>query len=184
MEWFVGSILAWAVGYPPRGWALCEGQLLLISENTTLFALIGTIYGGDGVTNFALPHLRGRVPVGQGYVPGLTPNQLGYKMGRESIALSLNQLPNHTHESSVEVTTPGYQGDFADTVKPKDTCVLGKEKAGNKNYSTNDADSNLKPFTATGTSSPVGGGALINAIQPCEVEKYIICLNGLWPPRS
>ncbi len=97
MEPFLGEIMLFGGSFAPRGWALCDGQILSINQNQSLFSLLGTIYGGDGRTTFALPDLRGRAPLHQGTGPGLTPRSMGYKSGSEQVALSQNQMPSHTH---------------------------------------------------------------------------------------
>lgn len=96
-EPFIGEIMLFGGNFPPRGWAYCDGQLLSISQNSALFSLLGTIYGGDGRTTFALPDLRGRVPIHQGQGPGLTPRLLGSKGGTETNVLTIDQLPAHNH---------------------------------------------------------------------------------------
>ncbi len=98
MEPLVGQIILFAGGYAPRGWAFCNGQLLPIAQHKALFSLIGTIYGGDGITNFALPDLRGRVIVGTGQAPGLSQYARGATVGKESVTLTTAQLPQHRHE--------------------------------------------------------------------------------------
>ncbi len=97
MEPFIGQIQLFGFGWAPQGWATCDGQLLSISSNTALFSLLGTTYGGDGRTTFALPDLRGRVPLHQGQGPGLTSYVLGEVLGQESVALTTQQMPSHTH---------------------------------------------------------------------------------------
>ena len=94
---FVGEIRMFAGNFAPRSWALCDGQLLAVSQNDTLFSLFGTIYGGDGRTTFGLPDLRGRVPIHMGAGPGLTPRSIGSRSGSERATVSSNQLPAHTH---------------------------------------------------------------------------------------
>jgi microcystin-dependent protein len=94
---FIGQIMIFGGNFAPAGWAFCAGQLLSVAENDQLFKLIGNVYGGDGVTTFALPDLRGRVPLGQGLGPGLSPYQLGQKVGAESVALTAAQMPSHGH---------------------------------------------------------------------------------------
>jgi microcystin-dependent protein len=94
---FIGQIMMFAGNFAPAGWALCDGRLLQISDNDALFKVIGTSYGGDGTTTFALPDLRGRVPLGQGAGPGLSSYQLGQKVGVESVALTAAQMPSHSH---------------------------------------------------------------------------------------
>ena len=94
---FLGQIQAFGFNFAPRGWALCQGQLMSISQNTALFSLLGTTYGGDGTTTFALPDLRGRVAVGQGQGPGLTNVVMGEQAGATQITLTTAQMPAHTH---------------------------------------------------------------------------------------
>jgi microcystin-dependent protein len=96
-EPFVGEIRMFAGNFAPRGWSFCNGQLMAISQNSALFSLIGTIYGGDGRTTFALPDLRGRVPLHAGEAPGLSHYALGQRGGAEQVALSVEHLPNHNH---------------------------------------------------------------------------------------
>src|SRR4051794_30340022 len=94
---FIGQISLFGGNFAPRGWAFCNGQLLAVSQNTALFSILGTTYGGNGQTTFALPDLRGRVPVHFGQGPGLSPYQLGEVGGTETTTLNVNQLPPHTH---------------------------------------------------------------------------------------
>lgn len=97
MDTFIGTIALFGFNFAPRGWQFCQGQLMSISQNTALFSVLGTQYGGDGVNTFGLPALRGRVPLGQGAGPGLTPRQIGERGGTEQQTISTAQLPAHTH---------------------------------------------------------------------------------------
>ncbi|MEX2335443.1 MAG: tail fiber protein, partial [Pseudohongiella sp.] len=97
MEPFIGEIRQFAGTFAPRGWQLCDGQLLPISNNTALFSILGTKFGGDGRNTFALPDLRGRAPMGQGSGPGLTPRKMGDRPGKESVGLQEAQMPSHSH---------------------------------------------------------------------------------------
>ena len=101
-EPFIGEIRIFGFNFAPRGWALCDGQLLPISQNSALFSLLGTIYGGDGRTTFALPDLRGRAALHEGTGPGLSPRQLGQRSGSETNTLTVNQLPPHTHQARAD----------------------------------------------------------------------------------
>src|SRR5215831_8639728 len=104
-EPFLGMIILVGFTFPPRGWAFCQGQLLPISQNTALFSLLGTTYGGNGQTTFALPDLRGRVPVGFGQGPGLSNYTQGQVGGVENVTLAINQMPIHTHAlGSIQAT--------------------------------------------------------------------------------
>lgn len=97
-EPFVGEIRQFTYSFAPRGWAYCDGQLLPIASNTALFSILGTTYGGDGRSTFAVPDLKGRVPMGQGRGPGLTDRRLGQKVGVETVTLTTSQIPSHTHQ--------------------------------------------------------------------------------------
>jgi len=102
---FIGEIIMFAGNFAPRGWAFCDGQLLPISQNSALFSILGTTYGGDGRTTFALPDLRGRVPIHAGSGPGLSYRNLGAKEGQEEMSLTVSQIPSHTHSNSIPVNT-------------------------------------------------------------------------------
>src|SRR5512139_500018 len=114
MEAFIGSIVLFAGNFAPRGWALCQGQILSIAQNTALFSILGTTYGGDGVSTFALPDLRGRVPMHPRQGPGLSPHDLGEQGGSDTVALSESEVAAHTHAlaasiSDGELTIPAPQ---------------------------------------------------------------------------
>ncbi|MEM6321331.1 MAG: tail fiber protein, partial [Bacteroidota bacterium] len=115
MEPFIAEINIWACNFAPRGWAFCDGQLLPIAQNTALFSLIGTTYGGDGRTTTALPNLQGRMPIGEGRGPGLTSRRLGERGGVTEVTLSLAQIPNHSHSLMV--------GDSTSTVGPSNASI-------------------------------------------------------------
>lgn len=101
MEGYIAQIILFAGTFAPRGWAFCQGQILSISQNTALFSLLGTTYGGNGQTTFALPDLRGRAPIGTGQGPGLSSISLGQMAGTENVTLLITQLPAHTHTVTV-----------------------------------------------------------------------------------
>jgi microcystin-dependent protein len=105
MEPFLGQIQAFGFNFAPRGWAQCQGQLLAINTNTALFSLLGTTYGGNGQTTFALPDFRGRTMVGQGQGPGLSPYSIGQQGGHEAMTLTTNNLPAHTHIATAQPHT-------------------------------------------------------------------------------
>ena len=109
MQAFLSTILVWPPNFAPNGWALCAGQLMSISQNTALFSLLGTTYGGDGITTFGLPNLQGRVPVGAGQGSGLSLYNLGDNGGVESVTLGINTMPQHSHSATqnlLEVCRP------------------------------------------------------------------------------
>lgn len=166
MEQYVGEIRMFAGNYAPQGWSLCNGQLVPIAENEMLFSLIGTTYGGDGQTNFALPNFQSRVVVQQGQNPITGTNyMLGQMGGTESVTLSTSQLPAHTHlvkASSLTGTTPS-----------PENAVWAK----NIQYSTQLPNSTMK---ATSISS-VGGNAPHDNVMPFLTISYIIALYGIYP---
>lgn len=175
MEAFLGTIMVWPMSWAPAGWQLCDGSLLPISQNQALFSLLGTTYGGNGQTTFAVPDLRGRVPVGVGQGPNLSGYALAQVGGNESNTLATAQLP----PTGVNVAIPAVQGANADLLKPGPTALLGK-MSGTQMYSDAPADTTLKPFTATtmGTNNlPVENR------QPYMAMNFIICTNGFYPSR-
>lgn len=186
-EPFIGQISMFAGNFAPRGWAFCEGQLLAISSNTALFSILGTTYGGDGRTTFALPDLRGRAPIGAGSGPGLTPIPQGQKSGTESVHLTVNELPVHAPQVTVEVAVPAVAASTNVTAAPSDTSVLGPVTGGGRPgtlYSADAADTRLKPFNANVTVTPMGAGAAVPIRNPYLGMNYIICTQGVFPSRN
>jgi microcystin-dependent protein len=186
---FLGEVKMFAGNFAPRGWALCEGQVLAISQNTALFSLLGSTYGGDGRTTYALPDLRSRVPVGTGNGPGLLNYRLGQQGGAENNTLTVNQLPSHTHLATGTVTPN------ASTEKATSDDPTGKYPSAAV-YPI--SRSELKPVLTYGdttnakmgsnpvnvTVSNTGGNQAINNIQPYISINYIICINGTFPSRN
>ncbi|WP_323814973.1 phage tail protein [Cellvibrio sp. NN19] len=187
MDQFLGEIRMFAGNFAPRGWAFCEGQLLAISSNTALFSLLGTVYGGDGRTTFALPDLRGRAPIGVGSGPGLSPVAQGQKSGVESVHLTVNELPVHAPQVTVQVAVPAVAASTNVAAAPSDTTVLGPVTGGGRPgtlYSTDAADTTLKPFNANVTVTPMGAGAAVPVRNPYLGMNYIICTQGIFPSRN
>ena len=169
---FLGEIKTFAGNFAPSGWALCQGQLLSIAQNEALFSLIGTIYGGDGVSTFALPSLAGRIALHQGVGPGLSPRTIGESGGSETVGLSVPQLPAHNHAAICSNTT----GNSASPVNN----YWSTDPGGNTGaYSTTDGSQMAGP--AIGNT---GGGQPHNNLQPYLVINYIIALEGIYPPRD
>lgn len=178
---FIGEIVMFAGNFAPRGWAFCEGQLLPISQNTALFSILGTTYGGDGRTTFGLPDLSGRLAIHAGTGPGLSTRNLGAKFGSENETLTINQLPSHNHlaTSTTEIAV---------------NTSAGEEGIGNGQHAT----SHLNAFSATATdnkylgsnSSSVstvgntGGNQSHTNVQPILAVNYIIALQGTFPSRN
>lgn len=168
---FLGSIALVPYNFAPQGSAFCNGQLLSISQNTALFSLIGTYYGGDGVTTFALPDLRGRMALGQGQGPGLTPRTQGESAGEESVTITLQQLPQHTHQATAS-TSPG------NTVSPS-----GAYWAPGPRLLLYSAASGLMAMNPA-TVSATGGSQSHDNRKPFLALNYIIWLQGIYPARS
>ena len=172
-EPFIAEIRIFAGNFAPRSWAFCNGQLLPIAQNTALFSLIGTTYGGDGRTTTALPNLQGRAPMHPGRGPGLTSRRLGQRGGTETITLTEGQMPQHNH-SLQAVIQP------ASTHSPDNTTALARSVNGYSYKSGATADSVLD----TGALLPEGGNQYHNNLQPYLTMNFIIALAGLYPSRS
>ena len=171
-EPFIGEVRMFAGNFAPRGWALCDGQLLSIAQNSALFSILGTTYGGDGRTTFALPDLRGRVPVHPGNGPGLSPRTLGEKNGTENNTLSTSQLPSHTHN----VTVTSYVYD--DEANSNDPAGKHPAVSGENMYSSH---TNAEGGTPDVTIGETGQGQPVNNMQPYITVNYIIALVGYYP---
>lgn len=172
---FIGEVRLFAGNFAPVGWELCRGQIMPISENEALFYLIGTTYGGNGGTTFALPDLRGRVPVHQGTGPGVTPKVLGELAGDESVTLTAQHLPAHTHE---QVVVSEYTATSRTAVGNVRAVLTGDNKA----YASPSED--VKPDVLRATSSSAGGGQPHENLQPYLSLNYIIAVNGVFPTQS
>ncbi len=173
---FIGQICMFGANFAPRSWALCDGQILLISQNTALFSLLGTLYGGDGRNTFALPDLRGRLPRHQGTGPGLTPRQIGKKDGIEDVVLNPAQMPTHTHQldgttEQADAEAPGGGGDPTGKVLADATISI---------YSAQTPDLN---FDASAVSD-TGGDQDHSTLMPVLCVNFIIALQGVVPSRN
>ncbi len=170
-EPFVGEITMFAGNFAPRSWALCDGQLLSVAQNSALFSLLGTLYGGDGRTTFALPELRGRVPNHQGTGPGRTPRPLGQKAGSEQVTVSANQRPIHAH---------AFRGsdDIASSPNPQGRVVA---KPTTVDLYINEAQT---ADLAGGAMSSTGGNQSHTNVMPFLCINFIIALAGIFPSRD
>ena len=164
----VGEIRMFGGNFAPAGWAFCEGQLLPISENETLFNLIGTTYGGDGQSTFALPDLRGRLPLhqGNGFI-------LAESGGVEEVTLTVNQMPAHSHAVLGSAATAG-------SADPTNNLAARVTVAGVFPYGTDDP----RPALANNAVSPVGGSQPHDNFQPYLCIDFIISLFGVYPPPN
>lgn len=172
MDPFIGQIIMFAGNFAPQGWAFCDGQLLAIQQNQALFAILGTTYGGNGQTNFALPDLRGRVAVHPGQGPGLSNYALGQSAGSENVTLNVTQMPGHSHAFA-----PGCSSDPPGSNTPVN-CVPALNDSV-QNYGT-EANASQRPSN----SSAVGGSQPHDNIQPYNCVNFIIALQGIFPSRS
>jgi microcystin-dependent protein len=168
---FVGEIAMVGFDWAPQGWALCNGQLLSIAQNTALFSLLGTTYGGNGQTTFALPDLRGRFPMHQGQGPGLNSRTMGESGGEETHTLIINELPAHNH--------PAFGDATLGTSDQPNGLYTAKNPAGIPVYGAT-ASAPLGP-SAIGVA---GGNQPHNNVPPYLVINFIIALYGIYPTRS
>ncbi len=168
-EPFIAEIKIFAGNFAPRGWAFCNGDLLPIAQNTALFSLVGTIYGGDGRTTLGLPNLQGRAPMHPGRGPGLTDRRLGEAGGSEMVTLNSNQIAPHTHAVRATAEAP-------DTNSP-----AGARPAAAPVFEAGDA---TKTAMSDQSVAPVGGGQPHNNLQPVLTLNFIIALQGLYPSRA
>ena len=179
MEPFLGQITLFAGTFAPKGWADCAGQLLPITQNTALFSLLGTNFGGNGISNFALPDLRGRVPVGQGQGKGLSPYFIGDVEGVESVTLTPSQSAIHSHNLNAANTNGSTNAPEGKVLgRGHDGPIRGGDVANTYNPAT--------PDTTLGPKSivPAGGGATHNNMQPFLTLRYCIALSGIFPQRQ
>jgi len=171
---FVGEIRMFGGNFAPNGWATCDGQLLAISENETLFQLIGTTYGGDGQNTFALPDLRGRVPIHQGTGPDGTSFVVGQNAGVELVTLSANQIPSHTH--LLAATSSGQQEAPSSSTLPASTVPAIDDVYGPAGTSPTQL--------ASGTICLAGGSQPHENRQPYLGVNFIISLFGIFPSQN
>jgi len=168
MEPLIGQIIMFTGNFAPRGWALCDGQLLPIAQNAALFSILGTTYGGDGVQTFALPDLRGRLAMHAGRGPGLSPRTLGQKGGEETVTLTTAQMPSHGH-----------------TMNGNDQSPTSEKPTGNSLGASNIYDGAAPGETMHGGSvGNTGGGQGHDNMSPFLSVNFIIALVGLFPSRN
>ena len=169
---FVAEIRIFPFNFPPTGWAFCNGQLMPISQNTALFSLLGTTYGGDGKSTFALPDMQGNAPMQPGQGQGLSLRDLGEMSGVESITLLVSEMPLHTHQLRAFTVTPG------DNTVPGPAISLAGTAGGNGF----NAGTNLQ-MMAFQALPPAGGGLPHNNMQPYLALNFCIALQGIFPQR-
>ena len=209
MEPFIGEIRMFTGNYAPRDWAICAGQLIAISQNQVLFAIIGTRYGGDGRTTFGLPDLRSRVPIGNGRGPGLTEQFLGRMTGTEIVKLQSQQMPGHKHAitNSSSTATSGLtvggtatlkcnantpssstpEGNFPATTGRGGDNIYASSDSASMNANAIDLDLNVEGDVAVDVTSicgTTGESQPHTNMQPTLCVNFIIALEGIFPPRS
>lgn len=168
---FVAEIRIFPFNFPPKGWAWCDGQLLPLSQNTALFSLLGTIYGGNGKSNFALPDLQGRVPMHPGQGPGLSLHDLGETGGSTTVTLLESEIPSHSHIANVAIGNP------AESSAPKGNVVATSNRA---LFSTTAPLVSMSELTL----APTGGSGPHNNMMPYLTLYFNIALQGIFPPRT
>lgn len=178
---YLGEISIFAGNFPPLGWKFCDGQLLAISENDALFALIGTTYGGDGVTTFALPDLRGRVPIHQGSYAGRT-FILGQSSGTESVTLLTNNLPMHNHSVNGDISFKT-RGDSAGNFAAPDDHYIAQAPL-KKFFGRTVTTDKMAPLTCSGIIGPAGNSMPHDNMQPYLALHFIIAEYGVFPSRN
>lgn len=178
MEGTIGYTTLFAGNFAPKSWAFCNGQLLPISRYTAVFSILGTMYGGDGRTTFALPDLRGRAVVGAGQGPGLSNYDIGQQGGIESTTLGVDQMPVHAH--SVTATVTPKAATTASSTSPQNN-VFG---TGTDTLYTSAADATFGAYNSALTTSPIGNNLPLSTLHPILCLNYVICLEGIFPARN
>ena len=174
MEPFVGMLLLVPYTYAPRGWAFCQGQILSIAQYQTLFSLLGSNFGGDGVSSFALPDLQGRYPMGAGQYPGMPEYRIGGPGGAPYNELTVDDLPSHTHQL-YGTAAAGSTNNPSDALPA--VSMYGRD--GVNTYATGGAPTSM----ASNAIGNTGKGGAIENRPPFLVMNYIIALDGIYPPR-
>jgi microcystin-dependent protein len=173
MDPFVAEIRIFPFNFAPKGWAFCDGQLLPLSQNTALFSLLGTTYGGDGKSNFALPNMQGNAPMHPGQGPGLSLHDLGEMSGSETISLLDSEMPSHSHPWQAS-SAPG-------TLNAPDNGRSLARSSGGTAFKTINPDVQMATPQAVG---PAGGDQPHNNMQPYLTLNFCIALQGVYPPRT
>ncbi len=184
MDYYIGEIRLFGFQFTPKDWMPCNGQILEINQYNALFALLGTTYGGDGRTTFALPDLRGRVVMGQGTGSGLKPRTIGQQDGQEEVSLSINQIPSHSHDMDGEITVSlNVNNDSGEENTPNGNYIAGGSNIFVDEAGTNQ---NLNGLNVTNSlnNASTGDGQSHNNLQPYLVSNYCICIQGTFPPRN
>jgi microcystin-dependent protein len=178
----MSQIIAFGCNFAPRGWAACNGQLLSIAQNSALFALLGTTYGGNGTSTFGLPDLRGRAPIGFGQTQGGSNYTQGQMGGTENVTIGVNNMPNHTHAITV-AAAQGVKNGQGSSDSPQNNIPASSANAENFDAPANKTG-NAGGLTVTATAAPVGGSTPISIVQPYVVLNWCIATQGIFPSRN
>lgn len=178
MDGTIATIMLFGGNFAPRGWLFCDGSLQPISQYEALYSLIGTTYGGDGQTTFALPDLRGRIAVGAGQGPGLNAINLGEMAGTENVTLTLAQMPAHSHGMSASVASTSSNADGSNS--PAKVLATAPQKV----YTAPASNINTFLGGANVTVQNAGGNAPFNIVQAYQVVNFVICTEGIYPSRG
>lgn len=171
---FVAEIRIFPFNFPPKGWAFCDGQLLPLSQNTALFSLLGTTYGGDGKSNFALPNLQGNAPMHPGQGPGLSLHDLGETGGADTVTLLQSELPSHSHTM---------RANSGDGISPSPANNVASGPGADRDlfwYKVGAPNATMNPLA----SGSAGGGQPHNNLMPYLTFNFCIALQGVFPPRT
>lgn len=188
MESFIGAIMGFGGTYAPRNWSDCNGALLAINSNQALFSILGTMYGGDGRTTFGLPDLRGRIPISEGTGPGLPTYRQGQRGGSPSVVLTILNLPEHSHTASLINGGLEISSDSPSSTTPSAGAYLASTATAGVaavNAYTNAAGTPTPINGVTGqiTVNNTGGSQAVNTQSPYLAIRWIIALEGVFPPR-
>jgi microcystin-dependent protein len=187
---FLGMIIIVPYNFAPAGWAFCSGQIMPISQNTALFSLLGTTYGGNGTTTFALPNLQGRIPLCAGNGAGLTPRVLGEIAGTESASLLINNLPPHTHIVTLNnlAATANAKSGAGNSRTPTGNIPAMEAAGVTATYSSAAADVAMAAgaisVSGTATAALTGSGIPLSIMPPYTTFNYCIALQGIFPSRN
>ncbi len=172
MDPFVAEIRIFPFNFPPKGWAFCDGQILPLSQNTALFSLLGTTYGGDGKSNFALPNMQGNAPMHPGQGPGLSLHDLGETGGSDTVSLLESEIPSHTHNVQAS-SQDGTDNHPVNNYPAQGVGINLYVNAGTTPVNMND-----------NAIAPAGGDQPHNNMQPYLTLNFCIALQGVYPPRT
>ncbi len=179
MEGVIGFTTLFAGNFAPKNWAYCQGQIIPIAQNTALFSILGTVYGGNGTTTFGLPNLSGRRVVGAGNGPGLSTYALGQVGGSETVTLTVNQMPAHVHQEQITITPHSIDDTGGATSSPENTIF-----AANGSGYSGAGGARMKPYNVTIQMTNTGNNNPYSIVPPFLGLNYIICMYGVFPARN